>query len=263
MSYNKPDNKGRFGKYGGKYIPETLMPAIKSLERIYNEVKDNVEFQNELAGLLKNYSGRPTPLYYASRISSELGYNIYLKREDLNHTGAHKINNALGQILLAKKMGKTRIIAETGAGMHGVATATVAAQFGLRCVIYMGEEDIRRQKLNVFRMNLLGAEVRTVTSGSRTLSDATNEAIRDWGTNVDNTYYLIRWQVTVTSNIQPFLERHQAEIKSIVFTKAMHRITWKDSWLPASALKDTCDELLGAYLLLKLYKCRPRLCKTE
>ena len=148
-------------------------------------------FQNELSSLLKDYSGRPTPLYFAQRISEDVGFNVYFKREDLNHTGAHKINNALGQILLARKMGKNRIIAETGAGMHGVATATVAAQFGLKCVVYMGEEDIHRQKLNVFRMNLLGAEVRTVSSGSKTLKDATNEAIRDWVTNVEDTYYLI------------------------------------------------------------------------
>ena len=191
MPYNQPDNKGHFEKFGGKYVPETLIPAINELEQLYSEVKDDSVFQDELSSLLKHYSGRPTPLYFARRISEELDFNIYLKREDLNHTGAHKINNALGQILLAQRMGKKRIIAETGAGMHGVATATVAAQFGLECIIYMGEEDIRRQKLNVFKMNLLGAEVRSVTSGSKTLKDATNEAIRDWVTNVENTYYLI------------------------------------------------------------------------
>ena len=161
------------------------------MESLYKEALNDDVFQKELSQLLTNYSGRPTPLYYANRISDELGFNVFLKREDLNHTGAHKINNALGQILLAKRMGKTRIIAETGAGMHGVATATVAAQFGLQCIIYMGEEDIRRQKLNVFKMNLLGAEVRPVSSGSKTLKDATNEAIRDWVTNVESTYYLI------------------------------------------------------------------------
>ena len=191
MPYNQPDNRGHFEKFGGKYVPETLIPAINELEQLYSEVKDDSVFQDELSSLLKHYSGRPTPLYFARRISEELDFNIYLKREDLNHTGAHKINNALGQILLAQRMGKKRIIAETGAGMHGVATATVAAQFGLECIIYMGEEDIRRQKLNVFKMNLLGAEVRSVTSGSKTLKDATNEAIRDWVTNVENTYYLI------------------------------------------------------------------------
>ena len=191
MSYKQPDKCGHFEGFGGKYVPETLIPAINELEKIYTEARDDASFQNELSSLLKHYSGRPTPLYFAKRISQELGFNVYLKREDLNHTGAHKINNALGQILLAKKMGKNRIIAETGAGMHGVATATVAAQFGLKCVVYMGEEDIHRQKLNVFRMNLLGAEVRTVSSGSKTLKDATNEAIRDWVTNVEDTYYLI------------------------------------------------------------------------
>ena len=191
MPYNQPDNRGHFEKFGGKYVPETLIPAINELEQLYSEVKDDSVFQDELSSLLKHYSGRPTPLYFARRISEELDFNIYLKREDLNHTGAHKINNALGQILLAQRMGKKRIIAETGAGMHGVATATVAAQFGLECIIYMGEEDIRRQKLNVFKMNLLGAEVRSVTSGSKTLKDAANEAIRDWVTNVENTYYLI------------------------------------------------------------------------
>jgi len=191
VSYNQPDSRGHFEKFGGKFVPETLIPAINELEQLYSEVKDDPLFQNELFSLLKHYSGRPTPLYFAKRISEELGFNVYLKREDLNHTGAHKINNALGQILLARRMGKTRIIAETGAGMHGVATATVAAQFGLECIVYMGEEDIRRQKLNVFKMNLLGAEVRPVSSGSKTLKDATNEAIRDWVTNVENTYYLI------------------------------------------------------------------------
>ena len=191
MSYKQPDKCGHFEGFGGKYVPETLIPAINELEKIYTEARDDASFQNERSSLLKHYSGRPTPLFFAHRISQELGFNIYLKREDLNHTGAHKINNALGQILLAKKMGKNRIIAETGAGMHGVATATVAAQFGLKCVVYMGEEDIHRQKLNVFRMNLLGAEVRTVSSGSKTLKDATNEAIRDWVTNVEDTYYLI------------------------------------------------------------------------
>jgi len=191
MKYNQPDSYGHFNQFGGKYVPETLIPAISELEKLYVAEKSNPEFISTLKKLLKHYSGRPTPLYFAERISNDLGFNVFLKREDLNHTGAHKINNALGQILLAKKMGKTRIIAETGAGMHGVATATVSAQFGLKCVIYMGEEDIRRQKLNVFRMNLLGAEVRSVSSGSKTLKDATNEAIRDWVTNVENTYYLI------------------------------------------------------------------------
>ena len=189
--YNLPDARGHFEKFGGKFVPETLIPALEELERYYDEAKTDSAFQQELNSLLKHYSGRKTALYFAVRISKELGFNIWLKREDLNHTGAHKINNALGQILLANRMGKKRIIAETGAGQHGVATATVAARFGLECIVYMGKEDIRRQKLNVFRMNLLGAEVRPVSSGSMTLKDATNEAIRDWVTNVESTYYLI------------------------------------------------------------------------
>lgn len=181
-----------FGEYGGRFVPETLMAALDELEEAYGKYSKNPEFNAELDNLFRYYSGRPTSLYYAERFSRELGQGkVYFKREDLNHTGAHKINNALGQILLARRMGKTRIIAETGAGQHGVATATVAAKFGLECVVYMGEVDIARQALNVFRMKLLGAEVRPVTSGSRTLKDATNEAIRDWVTNVDGTYYLI------------------------------------------------------------------------
>ncbi|MBT3251996.1 MAG: tryptophan synthase subunit beta [Candidatus Marinimicrobia bacterium] len=191
MTYEYPDIRGHFNKFGGKYVPESLIPAINELEELYGQIQNDIQFQDRLTNLLQNYSGRPTPLYFARQISKECGFNIYLKREDLNHTGAHKINNALGQILLAEKMEKKRIIAETGAGQHGVATATVAAQFGLECVVYMGEEDIRRQKLNVFRMELLGAEVRSVNSGSKTLKDATNEAIRDWVENVENTYYLI------------------------------------------------------------------------
>ena len=187
-----PDEKGYFGKFGGRYVSETLMPLILEVEKEYNKIKNDNQFQNELKYYLKNYIGRPSPLLFAERITENLGGpKIYFKRDELNHTGAHKINNCMGQILLAKKMGKNRIIAETGAGMHGVATATVAAQFGMKCIIYMGEEDIKRQKLNVFRMNLMGAEVRSVQSGSRTLKDATNEAIRDWVKNVESTYYLI------------------------------------------------------------------------
>jgi tryptophan synthase beta subunit len=189
--YNLPDERGHFKQFGGKFVPETLIPALEELEHHYTNIKHNSAFQNELNKLLQHYSGRATALYFAERISNELGFNVWLKREDLNHTGAHKINSALGQILLANRIGKNRIIAETGAGQHGVATATVAARFGLECIVYMGEEDIRRQSLNVFRMNLLGAEVRPVFSGSKTLKDATNEAIRDWVTNVEFTYYLI------------------------------------------------------------------------
>ena len=191
MAYDKPDDKGHFNQFGGRYVPETLIPAITELEQLYCSLKNDLVFKKELNDLMENYSGRPTPLYFAESISNELGFNVFCKREDLNHTGAHKINNALGKILLAKKMKKNRIIAETGAGMHGVATATVAAKFGMECVVYMGEEDIKRQSLNVYRMKLLGADVRSVSSGSKTLKDATNEAIRDWGANVENTYYLI------------------------------------------------------------------------
>ena len=187
-----PDKKGHFGRYGGRYVSETLMPALLELEDAYNYYKNDPSFKKELSYYLKQYVGRETPLYFAERFSNHIGgAKIYLKREDLNHTGAHKINNTVGQILLAKRMGKTRIIAETGAGQHGVATATVAALCGLECVIYMGTEDIERQSLNVFRMRLLGAQLRPVSSGSNTLKDAMNEALRDWITNVRNTFYII------------------------------------------------------------------------
>ena len=183
---------GRFGVYGGRYVPETLMAALLELDHAYAEAQADAAFHVELDGLLKDYCGRPTPLYFAKRLTETLGgAKIYLKREDLLHTGAHKINNALGQALLARRMGKQRIIAETGAGQHGVATATVCALFGLQCVVYMGEEDMRRQELNVFRMRLLGAEVRGVASGSATLKDAINEAMRDWVTNVRSTFYIL------------------------------------------------------------------------
>jgi tryptophan synthase beta chain len=183
---------GRFGAYGGRYVPETLMAALVELEQAYAEAQADPAFQSELASLLKDFAGRPTPLYFAQRLTESLGgAKIYIKREDLLHTGAHKINNALGQGLLAKRMGKRRIIAETGAGQHGVATATVCALLGLDCIVYMGEEDMRRQELNVLRMRLLGAEVRGVASGSKTLKDAVNEALRDWVTNVRDTYYIL------------------------------------------------------------------------
>ena len=191
--YRLPDSRGRFGKFGGKFVPETLMFALQELEEAYQEAKkDKRGFQKELAGYLSHYAGRPTPLYYAQRLSKYLGgARIYLKREDLAHTGSHKINNTLGQVLLAKRMGKKRIIAETGAGQHGVATATAAALLGFPCQVYMGTEDMRRQKLNVFRMKLLAAEVIPVSSGSKTLKDAINETIRDWVTNVKTTYYVL------------------------------------------------------------------------
>jgi len=189
---NLPDDFGRYGVYGGRFVPETLMPAVNELESVYKESKSDEAFQSELSSLLNSFVGRPTELYFAKNLTEQLGgAQVYIKREDLAHTGAHKINNALGQGLLAKRMGKPRVVAETGAGQHGVATATVCAKLGLDCVVYMGEEDIRRQALNVFRMKLLGAEVVSVSSGSKTLKDAINEAIRDWVTNVETTHYLI------------------------------------------------------------------------
>src|SRR6202007_3347871 len=187
-----PDVHGHFGPYGGRYVPETLMHPLQELEAEYFRSQQDPEFQRELQYYLREFCGRPTPLYFAERLTRELGgAKIYLKREDLNHTGAHKINNTIGQILLARRMGKRRIIAETGAGQHGVATATVCALFDLPCVVYMGATDIERQKPNVFRMKLLGAEVIPVTSGTATLKDAMNEALRDWVANVDDTFYII------------------------------------------------------------------------
>lgn len=187
-----PDDRGHFGRYGGTFVPEVLIPAVSDLRDAYEAARRDESFQKEFRDLLRDYVGRPTPLTFCPRLSEEIaGPRIYLKREDLCHTGAHKINNTIGQILLARRMGKSRIIAETGAGQHGVATATVCAKFGMECVVYMGEEDVARQHLNVLRMQLLGAEVRPVSSGTRTLKDATNEAIRDWVTNVADTFYII------------------------------------------------------------------------
>jgi len=197
LPQNRPDALGRFGKFGGKYVPETLMPALFELEAAFQRYRAEPDFQQELQGLLRDYVGRPSPLYFAERLTAHYarpdgtGAQIYLKREDLNHTGAHKINNALAQVLLAKRMGKQRVIAETGAGQHGVATATVCARFGLKCVIYMGVQDMERQALNVFRMRLMGAEVSPVEAGTGTLKDATSEAIRDWVTNVEDTHYIL------------------------------------------------------------------------
>src|SRR6267154_6593149 len=192
MVTSQPDATGHFGPYGGRFIPEVLMAPVEELESAYSQAAADPAFHAELADLLTNYAGRPTPLYYAKRLSETLGgARIFIKREDLLHTGAHKINNCLGQALLARRMGKKRIIAETGAGQHGVATATVCALFGLECIVYMGEEDMRRQSLNVFRMRLLGAKVVGVSSGSRTLKDAISEAMRDWVTNVHSTHYLL------------------------------------------------------------------------
>ncbi len=189
---NGPDDRGRFGDYGGRFVSETLMPLIIELEKSYQDLKKDDGFWEEYEDLLNNYVGRPSPMYFAERLTSYLnGPKIYFKRDELNHTGAHKINNVIGQILLAKRMGKKRIIAETGAGQHGVATATVCARFGLECIVFMGETDVKRQAPNVFRMKLLGAKVRSVTSGRGTLKDAMNEALRDWVSNVDNTFYCI------------------------------------------------------------------------
>ncbi|MCM0082473.1 tryptophan synthase subunit beta [Geomonas sp. Red32] len=188
----QPDHNGHFGPFGGRYVSETLMPALLELEQAYNHYRNDPEFKEEYAYYLRQYVGRPNPLYYAEKLSRKFGgAKIYLKREDLNHTGAHKVNNTIGQALLAKRMGKKRVIAETGAGQHGVATATVAALFGMECEVFMGEEDIRRQSLNVFRMKLLGAKVIPVSSGTATLKDAMNEAMRNWVTYIDNTFYII------------------------------------------------------------------------
>ena len=221
---------GRFGVYGGRYVPETLMAALEELEAAYAQAKEDVAFQAELDDLLHHYCGRPTPLYFAKRLTEQLGgAKIYLKREDLLHTGAHKINNALGQGLLAKRMGKQRIIAETGAGQHGVATATVCALLGLECVIYMGEEDMRRQELNVLRMRLLGAEVRGVGAGSATLKDAINEAMRDWVTNVRTTYYILG--SALGSHPYPTMVR---DFQRIIGKEAKRQILEQEGKLPTA-----------------------------
>lgn len=227
MSY-EPDEKGYWGEYGGRFVPETLVAPLDELTSAFYTVRDDPDFQAELIDLLQNYVGRPSPLYFAKRLTETLGgAKIYLKREDLNHTGAHKINNCIGQILLARRMGKKRIIAETGAGQHGVATATVCALFGLECVVYMGTEDMRRQELNVFRMRLLGAEVRGVDSGSCTLKDAINEALRDWVTNVDTTYYLLG--SALGPHPYPLMVR---DFQSVIGREAREQILEKEDRLP-------------------------------
>ena len=227
-----PDERGRFGDFGGRYVPETLMSPVKELEVAYSEARNDETFQLELAALLKDYVGRPTPLYFAEKLSASCGKaRIYLKREDLAHTGAHKINNALGQGLLAKRMGKERVIAETGAGQHGVAAATVCAMLGMSCVVYMGADDIQRQALNVFRMKLLGAEVRSVSSGSRTLKDAINEAMRDWVTNVDSSYYLIG--SVVGPHPYPMMVR---DFQAVIGTEAREQILSAAGRLPDYAI---------------------------
>jgi tryptophan synthase beta chain len=227
MNY-EPNERGYWGEFGGRFVPETLVAPLDELTAGYLATRDDREFREEFHALLKDFSGRPTPLFFAERLTNRLGgAKIYLKREDLNHTGAHKINNALGQILLARRMGKTRIIAETGAGQHGVATATVCALFGLECVIYMGTEDMRRQELNVFRMRLLGAEVRGVDSGSRTLKDAINEALRDWVTNVANTYYLLG--SALGPHPYPLMVR---DFQSVIGREAREQFLEKEGRLP-------------------------------
>lgn len=227
MNY-EPNERGYWGEYGGRFVPETLVAPLDELTTAYFAYRDDPAFRAELDDLLRNYSGRPTPLYFARRLTEKLrNARIYLKREDLNHTGAHKINNCLGQILLARRMGKKRIIAETGAGQHGVATATVCALFGLECVVYMGTEDMRRQELNVFRMRLLGAEVRGVDFGSRTLKDAINEALRDWVTNVADTYYLLG--SALGPHPYPLMVR---DFQSVIGREAREQVLEKEGRLP-------------------------------
>ncbi|HXG41583.1 MAG TPA: tryptophan synthase subunit beta [Dehalococcoidia bacterium] len=227
-----PDAAGRFGPFGGRYVPETLMAPLQELEEAYLAARDDPAFQSELDALLRDYAGRPTPLYFARRLTERIGgAKIYLKREDLAHTGAHKINNALGQGLLAKRLGKRRIVAETGAGQHGVATATVCALLGLECVVYMGAEDVRRQSPNVFRMRLLGAEVRAVESGTRTLKDAINEALRDWVTNVRTTHYLLG--SAVGPHPYPMLVR---DFQSVIGREAREQMLAREGRLPDYAV---------------------------
>ncbi len=228
MSQNLPDATGHFGEFGGRFVPETLMPALLELEAAYRAIENAPDFQSEFEYYLRDYVGRPSPLYYAERLTEELGgAKIYLKREDLNHTGAHKINNTIGQILLARRMGKKRIIAETGAGQHGVATATVTAKFKIECEIFMGEEDIQRQALNVFRMRLMGATVTPVASGSRTLKDAINASFRDWVTNVRTTYLLIG--SVVAAHPYPMIVR---DFQSVIGRETRAQILEKEGRLP-------------------------------
>ena len=230
--YNLPDDKGHFGDFGGKYVAETLMPLINSVAIAYEEAKKDPAYIAEIEKIAKDYIGRPSPLYYASRITEYLGgAKVYFKRDELNHTGAHKINHCVGQILLAKRMGKTRIIAETGAGQHGVATATVCALFGLKCVIYMGAKDMERQKPNLFRMKLLGAEVVPATTGKRTLKDAMNEALRDWVANVDDTFYLIG--TAAGPHPYPMMVR---DFQSIIGREAKEQMLAAEGRLPDSLI---------------------------
>src|SRR2546423_423799 len=256
--FTNPDAGGHWGIYGGRYVPETLVAPLEELTDAFDAARRDEEFQKEFDALLRDYSGRPTPLFHAARLTERAGgASVYLKREDLSHTGSHKINNALGQVLLARRMGKRRVIAETGAGQHGVATATVCALFGLSCVVYMGTEDVRRQALNVFRMRLLGAEVREVDSGSRTLKDAINEALRDWVTNVSDTYYLLG--SALGPHPYPFMVR---SFQSVIGREARAQILDVEGRLPDALvacvgggsnsiglfhpfLKDACVRMIG------------------
>ncbi|MBA46469.1 MAG: tryptophan synthase subunit beta [Dehalococcoidia bacterium] len=227
INANKPSSNGRFGKFGGKFVPETLMSSLKEIETAFEKISKDDSFWDELITLQKDFVGRPTPIYFAKNLSSKLNQKIWIKREDLAHTGAHKINNALGQGLLAKRLGKNRIIAETGAGQHGVATATACAMLNLECIVYMGEEDIKRQSPNVYRMEMLGAKVEPVTSGSKTLKDARNEAIRDWVTNVESTYYIIG--SAVGPHPYPYIVR---EFQSVIGQESRRQILEKTGKLP-------------------------------
>ncbi len=229
MGRRYPDRKGRFGRFGGRYAPEILMPAIEELERAYLRLRREPGFRRELNYYLREYAGRPTPLTYCANMSDELGFKVYLKREDLAHTGAHKINNTLGQALLAKRMGKRRVIAETGAGQHGVATATAAAVLGLKCEIYMGTEDMERQRINVFRMRLLGAKVHPVSSGSRTLKDAINEAFRDWLSTVEHTNYI--FGSVLGPHPYPMMVR---DFQSVIGREARRQILRHEKRLPSA-----------------------------
>jgi tryptophan synthase beta chain len=232
MSYEYPDAGGHFGQYGGRYVAETLMPALLELEAAYAEARNDPEFQKEIDYYLKNYVGRPSPLFFAERLTAELGgAKVYLKREDLNHTGAHKVNNTVGLILLARRMGKKKVIAETGAGQHGVATATVAALFGMECEVFMGTEDIRRQSLNVFRMKLLGAKVTGVTSGTATLKDAMNDALRHWVTHVRDTFYVIG--TVAGPHPYPMMVR---DFQAVIGTEAKEQILATEGRLPDVAV---------------------------
>ena len=229
MAMTDPSSDGRFGKFGGMFVPETLIPACEALEEAFRRAWADISFREELNTLLADYAGRPSPLTQCERLSEELGYQVLLKREDLNHTGSHKINNVLGQALLAKKMGKSRLVAETGAGQHGVATATVCALFGLECIVYMGKKDIERQKPNVFKMNLLGAKIIPVASGSASLKDAMNEALRDWVSNVKNTFYIIG--TAAGPHPYPMMVR---DFQSIIGKELKNQIIKKENRLPDS-----------------------------